>query len=243
MKKLLLVAALWLGSMALPFGQTYSFDVKSVTEFQLVSHERLRFTIDTYNAFFPYSGMIGWRLLFSQYTMGDSDPQYQYAVWALPARDSDISQEFYIVRPAGLTGKWYVRIDAVDAARKPLATSHEFTHEFSTPEVEYKGMIYYIAQDKSWSASLGLTNPTDKVATATFTFYSQSGDPYTVDHGANSFSVEIPAHAVWAGHLGSFLPGDFYGSVKLQSDAPLGWEAIMAYGTNPAGMIMQGVLK
>ena len=241
---LVLIAGVAMGTPLLSSSVSY-FTLNSVYEQTLVSHQRLRFTINTGMDYFPYTGQVGWRLLFSRYEMGDSDPQFEYAVWAMPSQGSDLSQEIWIVRPEGLVGEWHCRIDAVDATRKVLATSLEFIHDFSQEEAKTcTGMLPYVASDSYWLISMGVTNPNDSDVVLKMYVYDTTGDPYPVNHGANEFDVVVPAHGTWAAYLKTVVGlASFYGHIEMTADKPLSWIAILGTADNPAGPIQTGEVK
>lgn len=229
-------------TLALPASVAW-FGVSSIREQTLASHERIQITIDTSTTLFPFSNQVGWRLMFSRYSIGDQDPQYEYAVWVLPAQSADLSQVIWFVRPAGLTGTWHYRIDAVDSSRAPLASSGELEHDFARPAAVLTGIIPYVAQDRYWGTALALTNPTDTATAATLTFYTDAGDPYPANHGSNALTVDVPARGTWSGYLGTLLPASFAGQIRMESPAALSWIAIISYDGAANGMIQQGVLN
>ncbi len=209
-----------------------SFAVRSVYEQQLVSHQRLRFTVDTGAALFPYAGQVGWRLLFSRYEIGASDPQYEYAVWALPAQAADLSQEIWIVRPEGLTGEWHYRIDAVDACRAPLATSGELTYEFTAGEAAmYQDTIPYAASSAQWAMSIAVTNTSDVPVTVRLEVYDDTGDPYPIQDGGNALDVDLPPRGVYTSYLARIVGLRAYsGTIRLTAPVRCRWLAIAADG-------------
>ena len=208
-----------------------SFDVRSVYEQQLVSHQRLRFTVDTGGALFPYSGQVGWRLLFSRYEIGASDPQYEYAVWALPAQAADLSQEIWIVRPEGLTGEWHYRIDAVDESRAPLATSGEIVYTFGQEATVYTDTIPYAASSPYWSTSIAITNTSDEATTVRLEVYDDTGDPYPILDGRNAMEVQIPPRGVYTSYLARIVGlRPYTGSIRLTAPVRCRWLAIAADG-------------
>lgn len=208
-----------------------SFTVRSVYEQQLVSHQRLRFTVDTGGALFPYSGQVGWRLLFSRYEIGASDPQYEYAVWALPAQAADLSQEIWIVRPDGLTGEWHYRIDAVDAYRAPLATSGEIVYTFGQEEAVYTDTIPYVSSSPYWTTAIAVTNTADAPVTVRLEVYDPTGDPYPVRDGGNVFEVRLPARGVYTSYLSQIVGlATYSGTIRLTAPARCRWLAISSDG-------------
>lgn len=238
----IIISFVVLGSFAA--AQGYFFDVTNIYEQQLVSHERIRFTVNTGSTLFPYSGMVGWRLMFSRYEIGDTDPQYEYSVWVLPARDADLSQQFWIVRPVGLVGPWHYRIDAVNSDRKPLATSRELIYTFDDQDTVYRGIVPYVASDGYWGTALALTNQTGTEATVTLTVYDNAGDPYPVEHGTNTTTVTVPANGTWSNYLYLVLGyAAFSGHITLASDQPLSWIGIVSTTDNPVGLMQFGEVK
>ena len=241
MKRFLLVGALLVALTAtLPAYVSY-FTVTSIREQTLVSHDRIKITINTGGNFFPYTGQIGWRIFFSQYEMGDQDPQYQYAVWVLPAQSADLSQEIWFVRPSGLDGLWHYRIDAVDANRAPIATSGELTYTFTSETAVYTDTLAYVAQTEPyWMTSIAFTDDSGQVSTLKLFFYDDKGYPYPVLHGENVYEIEVPANGTWTGYLGTICPHQFTGNIKMESSNKLRWVAVIS-GT--FGLLQTGKLE
>lgn len=220
-------------------GQSTYFGISSIYEQELVSHQRIRITINSGGGYFPYSGMVGWRLMFSRWEIGDSDPQYEYAVFVLPARDYDLSQTFWFVRPIGLAGDWHMRIDAIDASRRPVATSGEFVHTFTAPEPLFRAVVPYAASSGYWATALAITNPEQQPVAATVHAYASDGTLIS------SWQIVVPGYGTTAEYLSAHLGEtfQFFGNLQIEAAGPLEWVAVVSTPTDPVGLIMQGVCR
>ena len=230
--------------MTAAFGYTDYFTVNSIAEYQLVSHDRIRITINTGASLFPYSGQIGWRILFSKFYIGDQDPQYEYAVWVLPSQAADLSQEIWFVRPQGLTGEWHYRIDAVNGDRATIATSKELINTFTEKTKVYKGIIPYVVSDGFYSTGVAFTNTTDKAANVTVRVYETDGNPFAFFMGTNETKVVVPAHGTYVATVFYLIThAQFYGHIELESDQPVDWLATFFTSDDPVGVLQSGKVE
>lgn len=227
------------------FGYTDYFTVTGISEYQLISHDRIRITINTGASLFPYSGQIGWRILFSRFYIGDQDPQYEYAVWVLPSQSADLSQEIWFVRPQGLSGEWHYRIDAVNGDRATLATSMELIYTFTEEEEKvYNGILPYAVSDGYYSTGIAFTNATNTDVNLTVKAFDMDGNPYAFFQGTNETTVIVPAHGTYVATVSYLIThSQFYGHLEFEADQPLSWLATFYTTANPVGAMQSGKIE